>query len=163
MRAREDTSVSHEVVIRAEDAALPTGQGLLDGFRRELVKRYGHFDEAASPSATPADFAPPSGRFLVVYVDGLAVACGGVKRLDASTGEVKRMFVAPAARGRGVSRILLTALEDAARELGYSRMRLDTGREQHEAQGLYPTAGYAEIPDYNGNPYASVWFEKTLG
>lgn len=154
--------MSHEVVIRTEDAALPTGQGLLDGFRQELVKRYGHFDESSSPSATPADFAAPAGRFLVVYVDGLAVACGGVKRLDERTGEVKRMFVAPAARGRGVSRILLAALEDAARDLGYSRIQLDTGSEQHEAKRLYPSAGYTEIADYNGNPYASVWFEKEL-
>jgi GNAT superfamily N-acetyltransferase len=162
MRAREDSSVPHEVEIRAEDAAQPSGQGLLDGFRQELVKRYGHFDEARSPSATPEDFAAPAGRFLVVYVDGRASACGGVKRLDDHTGEIKRMFVTPSARGRGLSRILLGALEDAARDLGYETVRLDTGAEQHEAQALYPSAGYAEIPDYNGNPYASVWFEKRL-
>ena len=64
--------------------------------------------------------------------------------------------------GGGISRILLGALEDAARGLRYQRVQLDTGSEQYEAQKLYPSAGYAEIADYNGNPYASVWFEKEL-
>ena len=151
-----------ELEIRAEDAALPSGQDLLDGFRRELVKRYGHFDEAKSPSARPEDFSPPSGRFLVVYLDGRSVACGGVKRLDATTGEIKRMFVAPRARGRGISRVLLGALEDAARDLGYERVRLDTGAKQTEAIGLYESTDYTPIEDYNQNPYASLWYEKAL-
>jgi GNAT superfamily N-acetyltransferase len=154
--------VSVELEIRAEDAALPSGQDLLDAFRRELVKRYGHFDEAKSPSARPEDFAPPGGRFLVVYLEGRPVACGGVKRLDGETGEVKRMFVAARARGRGISRVLLGALEDAARDLGYVRIRLDTGSKQLEAKALYQSTGYAEIDDYNQNPYASIWFEKAL-
>jgi GNAT superfamily N-acetyltransferase len=162
MRVREHNSVSVEIEIRTEDAAMPTGQGLLDAFARELVKRYGEFDLSRSPSATPADFAAPAGRFLVVYADGRAVACGGVKRLDEQTGEIKRMFVETRARGLGLGRILLGALEDAARDLGYERVRLDTGSEQPEAQGLYPSAGYDAIEDYNHNPYASFWFEKAL-
>ncbi|MGH9067707.1 MAG: GNAT family N-acetyltransferase [Acidimicrobiales bacterium] len=116
------------------------------------------------PSATPTNFSPPDGRFVALYEDGRAVAGGGVKRLDDDTGEIKRMYVVPEARGRGLSRRLLAALEDAARELGYRRVRLDTG--SHDAQAaarrLYPSAGYSEIADYNSNPYASYWAEKWL-
>ena len=72
------------------------------------------------------------------------------------------MFVVPEAQGRGLSRLLLTALEDAARELGYRRLRLDTGDRQPVALHLYVSAGYCEIPDYNGNPYASYWGDKDL-
>jgi GNAT superfamily N-acetyltransferase len=90
------------------------------------------------------------------------VACGAVKRLDQQTGEIKRMFVAPGARGQGVARALLGALEDTARELGYERVRLDTGAKQPHAQALYPSAGYTPIPDYNDNVYASYWYEKVL-
>jgi GNAT superfamily N-acetyltransferase len=68
----------------------------------------------------------------------------------------------PEARGRGWARRLLTALEDAARELGYRRVRLDTGRLQPAALALYPAAGDREIADYNGNPFASYWGEKDL-
>jgi GNAT superfamily N-acetyltransferase len=73
------------------------------------------------------------------------------------------MYVAPQARGQGVARVLLTALEDAARELGYAKVRLDTGPEQPHARRLYESAGYVEIADYNGNPHAGYWAEKPLG
>ncbi|MEA2272469.1 MAG: hypothetical protein QOI98_1177, partial [Solirubrobacteraceae bacterium] len=75
---------------------------------------------------------------------------------------IKRMYVLPEARSRGHARRLLVALEDAARALGYARVRLDTGREQPHAQALYESAGYRTIPDYNDNPYASYWGEKDL-
>jgi GNAT superfamily N-acetyltransferase len=65
-------------------------------------------------------------------------------------------------RGRGLAKVLLEALEDAARDLGYACVRLDTGVHQHAALRLYPGAGYSEIDDYNGNPYASYWGEKRL-
>jgi GNAT superfamily N-acetyltransferase len=162
MAVSEDNAVPVELEIRAEDAAMPAAQDLLDAFARELVKRYGEFDPTRSPSALPADFAAPAGRFLVVYLEGRPVACGGVKRLDDKTCEIKRMFVSPRVRGGGIGRILLGALEDAGRDLGYATVRLDTGSEQPEAQALYPTAGYTEIEDYNDNPYASFWFEKRL-
>jgi GNAT superfamily N-acetyltransferase len=72
------------------------------------------------------------------------------------------MYVVPDARGKGHSRRLLAGLEDAARALGYARVRLDTGIHQPEAKRLYETSGFTEIPDYNDNPYASYWAEKTL-
>ena len=94
---------------------------------------------------------------------GEPVAVGAVKRLDDGLCEIKRMYVAPEARGRGVARALLVALEDAARSLGYARARLDTGPSQPQAKALYLATGYTEIPDYNGNPDASFWAEKPLG
>ena len=72
------------------------------------------------------------------------------------------MYVVPEARSRGHARRLLYALEDAARELGYVRVRLDTGPLQPHARALYESEGYREIPDYNDNPYASFWGEKEL-
>jgi len=127
-----------------------------------MAARYGSFDERATPSATPRDLGPPGGAFLVVYAGGEPAGCGGIKRLAPDTGEVKRMFVAPAARGRGVARALLAELEATARSLGYARLRLDTGDRQPEARALYEAAGYRAIPDYNDNPYAHHWFEKDL-
>ena len=72
------------------------------------------------------------------------------------------MYVTPAARGLGVGRRLLEELEAAAREMGYHRLRLDTGARQPDALGLFRTAGYEEIEDYNGNPFAAHWLEKDL-
>src|SRR3954471_1280752 len=124
----------------------------------------GRLDEdPRSPSATPAGFAPPGGAWVGGYDEERCAVCvGGVKRLDDRTAEIKRMYVLPEARGRGAARALLVALEDAARELGYALARLDTGRSQHHARALYESAGYREIPDYNGNPYASYWGEREL-
>jgi ribosomal protein S18 acetylase RimI-like enzyme len=68
----------------------------------------------------------------------------------------------PGARGRGLGRRLLRALEEAAAELGWHTVRLDTGDQQPDALALFRSAGYREIPDYNANPYASYWLEKRL-
>jgi GNAT superfamily N-acetyltransferase len=163
---RDDSSVprspSLEVEVRRERADEPAGQALLDGFDDEMRARYGDFDKTITPSATPDDMAPPEGAFLVLYASGEPVACGGVKQLAADTGEIKRMFVAADARGHRYGRVLLGALEEAARELGYGRMRLDTGSRQPEGLALYRSAGYREIPRYNDNAYAGYWFEKDL-
>jgi ribosomal protein S18 acetylase RimI-like enzyme len=73
------------------------------------------------------------------------------------------MFVLPEARGAGHGRRLLDALEDAAADLGYHRLRLDTAQSMTTAMAMYRRAGYREIPDYNGNSYATFWGEKDLG
>ena len=113
-------------------------------------------------SAPPADFSPPGGAFLVVYEDGKPVAGGGVKRDEDGVAEIKRMYVAPGVRRRGLGRRLLDALEEEARSLGYARIRLDTGARQPEARAMYERAGYHAVDDYNGNPQASFWGEKVL-
>ena len=129
----------------------------------EMAILYGPIDVPSMPSATPADFAPPHGTFLVGFDDdGAPVCAGGVKRLDDDAAEIKRMYVVPAARGRGLARVLLSALEDAAFRLGYGTVRLDTGPLQPNAQRLYESAGYRAIGNFNANPVAAYWGEKRL-
>jgi uncharacterized protein (DUF952 family)/GNAT superfamily N-acetyltransferase len=136
---------------------------LLEGMVVDLEPLYGRIDGEGTPSAGPDDLWRPHGQLLVGWDEqGTPVCCGGVKRLDASTAEIKRMFVVPDARGRGHARRLLAGLEDAARRRGYDTVRLDTGPKQPHAQAMYEGAGYAPIPDYNANPHASFWGEKSL-
>jgi GNAT superfamily N-acetyltransferase len=111
---------------------------------------------------TPDELAPPHGLFLVGYDAGAPVAIGGLRRLDGEACEIKRMYVVPHARSRGVGRALLAALEGAARELGYTRVRLDAGAEQHHSRALFAATGYRAIPPYNGNHIAVFFGEKEL-
>jgi GNAT superfamily N-acetyltransferase len=136
---------------------------LTDALKREIDARYdGRPGSGAEPAAS--DFEPPDGAFVVGVEDGEPVACGGVRRFDKATAEIRRMYVVPAARGRGLSRQILAALEEEARRLGYELVRLETGHLQPEAIGLYASAGFGPIPRYR--PYVederSVCFEKRL-
>jgi GNAT superfamily N-acetyltransferase len=145
-------------------ADAPPASDLVSAMVEEMSALYGPIDRPDMPSATPADFAPPHGTFLVGFDDdGTPVCGGGVKPLGDGAAEIKRMYVVPAARRRGLARVLLTALEDAARDLGYSTVRLDTGPRQAHAQALYESAGYRSIGNFNANPVASYWGEKELG
>jgi GNAT superfamily N-acetyltransferase len=147
----------------ARPADEPPAADLLAAMVAEMAVLYGPIDLPGMPSATPADFAPPGGTFLVGFDEGGAAVCGGgLKRLDEEAAEIKRMYVVPAARGRGVARQLLTALEDAARDLGYRVVRLDTGPLQAHAQAIYMATGYRAIGNFNANPVASYWGEKRL-
>ncbi len=128
-----------------------------------------HFDaiypgRSARPGSvtTPGEMAPPEGAFLVGYEAGRAIACGGLRRLEDGICEIKRIYVVPDARSRGVGRGLLVALEAAARDAGYERVRLDAGREQRHSRVLFASAGYVEIPPYNANHIADYWAEKVL-
>lgn len=135
---------------------------LLADYQAELAGHGIVLDRTEGGGVGPEELAPPHGLFLLVEVDGRPVACGGVRRLDAGTAEVKRMYVAPAARGRGVARGLLARLEKEGRSLGCRVVRLDTGLHMDAALALYLSSGYREIPDYNGNPHAGHWLEKDL-
>jgi GNAT superfamily N-acetyltransferase len=154
-------TASASIEIRSLDPNDPAARELLAAYRRELVERFGSFDEAGSP-APPGELMAPGGAFLVAYDGERPVGCGGVKRLTSGVGEIKRMYVAPEARGRGHARRLLEAIETAALRLGYERVRLDTAASMPEARALYESTGYRPIADYNGNPYAAFWFEKRL-
>lgn len=129
----------------------------------DLVPLYGRIDIPGAPSATPDEMDAPTGAFLVGWEGELAVCCGGLKRLSDETCEIKRMYVVPEARGRGIASLLLEALEDAGRALGYSLARLDTGPKQPHAQRMYERAGYVAVADFNANPFASFWGEKPIG
>ncbi len=136
---------------------------LLDRYFAELGVRFPEgFDPGRTVAAPGAELVPPHGAFLVARLDGRPVGCGAVRRLDARTAEIKRMWIDPAARGRGVGRRLLAALEDVARSLGCATVRLDTSAHLTEAIALYRSAGYVEIPAYNDNVYAAHWLEKPL-
>ncbi|MFE9206194.1 GNAT family N-acetyltransferase [Micromonospora sp. NPDC007230] len=103
-------------------------------------------------------------RYLVVVAGGRAVACGGIQSLDAETGELKRMYVRPAYRGRGIGRQLLAALEELAFRQGHTTLCLQTGTHLPAAIGLYRSCGYQPIPGYGEyvhNPYR-VCFAKQL-
>jgi GNAT superfamily N-acetyltransferase len=155
---RDDSDVTFD---RA-DAAQPPASELLEAMVSELEPLYGRIDVPQAPSATPADFAPPGGSFLIGYEDGEPVCVGGIKRLPDGACEIKRMYVVPQARGRGLARELLEGLEGEARSLGYELARLDTGPRQPHAERMYRAAGYAEIGNFNANPFASFWGEKRL-
>jgi GNAT superfamily N-acetyltransferase len=146
------------IEFRTVDATRPPASELLAAMVAEMNALYG----APPPPATAADFAPPGGAFVVGFDDDEPVCGGGVKRLPDGAAEIKRMYVVPAARRRGLARALLCALEDTARALGYEIVRLDTGPRQPHAQALYEASGYAPIGNFNANPMAAFWGEKRL-
>jgi GNAT superfamily N-acetyltransferase len=130
--------------------------------RSELNEAYETFDRLDNPPLAPAELRLPEGGYYVGREGTDVVAGGGVRRLGDGVAEIKRMYVCPHARSRGVAAALLRTLEDAARSLGYMSVRLDTGPKQVHAQRLYRNAGYLEVPAYNDNPFACFWGEKTL-
>jgi GNAT superfamily N-acetyltransferase len=140
----------------------PDARALLAAMEAWVAEGWGPTTPDRTSTVTPAEMAPPDGAYVVVREDGRAVAGGGVRRLGDDVCEIKRMFVVPEARGRGHGRRLLSALEDAAGELGYRRVRLDTAQSMTTAMAMYRASGYEPIPDYNGNSYASFWGEKAL-
>ena len=148
--------------LREEGFDGQSAQRLLAGFYAEITGLYPTWTPSSGPSADPADFQPPAGTFVVAYVDEEPVGCGGLKRLDADAAEIKRLYVRPHARRRGIAWRLLERLEETAKAEGYSVVRLDTGAEQPDAVRLFAAAGYREVADYNGNPFARHWFEKRL-
>jgi GNAT superfamily N-acetyltransferase len=119
--------------------------------------------EAEIAAGPPADLTPPDGVLLLARVGGSAAGIGGVRHLDTEIAEVKSMYVVPAHRGGGVGRRIIVELERIAREHGCRATRLDTSRYLTPAVALYRAAGYREVPDYNGNPKADLWFERVLG
>jgi GNAT superfamily N-acetyltransferase len=153
------------VSIEPADPSSDESQGLLAEYFAELVRRFpdGFDPEAGSTTADPAELSPPRGVFLVVREDdGSAVGCGGVKLIDSGTAEIKRMWLHPSTRGRGLGALLLEALEDTARELGAGHGVLDTNATLEAALGMYRRHGWREVPAYNDNPYATHWFAKEL-
>lgn len=114
---------------------------------------------------TPAQVQEGDGAFVIAYLDGVAVGCGAVRRLDETTAELKRMYVDPAVRGRGIGRALVEALEREARELGVARVVLETGTRLMPAVRLYESMGYGPIAlfaEYVLSPDTSRCFGKSL-
>ena len=146
----------------ATDPEQPPASELLAAMREELNDLYETFSRLDNPALHPEELRPPDGVYLVGYDDEVPIAGGGVRRLFDDVGEIKRMYVRPAARARGVAAALLAALEESALSLGYTALRLDTGPKQFHARQLYRSAGFVEVPPYNENPFACYWAEKPL-
>jgi GNAT superfamily N-acetyltransferase len=170
MRIGDDISVpTSPIRIDRSSPTAPEAVVLLADYGAELVARGRPFSPLEPPPGDrpaswvdPHELAPPGGVFLLAHDGALPIGCGGLRTLAPGLGEVKRMYVVPSARRRGVARRILDELEVLARELGHRRVRLDTNAVQPEAVALYHACGYREIADYNGNPYATHWFEKHL-
>jgi GNAT superfamily N-acetyltransferase len=146
-----------EIAVEAPDS--PDARACLAAYFAELDRRFeGGFDPGTKGYSDPED----AGALCLARRDGKAVACGAVKRIDGATAEIKRMWVSPGARGQGVAKALLAALEAEAAKLGAVRIVLDTNKALREAHALYRRAGYREIARFNDNPYAHFWFEKRL-
>jgi GNAT superfamily N-acetyltransferase len=145
----------------------PDVQLLVAQVQQEYVRRYGSQD---SSPIDKAEFDPPNGMFVIATVDGRPAAMGGWRRLDSlqldpatgqrgspalGTAEIRRMYVSPEFRGRGLARAVLAELESTARDRGCGKLILETGLPQPEALALYRSSGYRDVPPfghYAGSP-----------
>lgn len=149
--------------IRREKMTSTVAAAMISALNAELSTRY---PEAGANHfrLNPEEVIEGRGAFLVAYRDGKPLGCGAIRRLDERTAEIKRMYVDPNARGQGIGRMLLGALESEARRLHVGRIVLETGERQPEALALYVSSGFARIPafgEYVGSPL-SVCMEKKL-
>jgi DNA-binding MarR family transcriptional regulator len=151
------------VTVAQTDPRRPEARYCLAAYAAELDRRFdAGFDPVRSIPAEAADLTPPAGLLLVATLHGEPVGCGALKFHDGAPAEVKRMWVAPAARGLGLGRRLLAELEASARAHGVRVLHLETNQTLAEAIALYRSAGYREVPAFNDEAYAHHWFEKAL-
>ncbi|SCX52970.1 N-acetylglutamate synthase, GNAT family [Klenkia marina] len=149
------------LVLRPAGYDDPQVQLLVEAVQQEYVVRYGGRD---AMEVDPGEVLPPRGLLLLAELDGRAVGCGAWRVHDAGTVEVKRMYVAPAARRRGVADRVLAALEQSARTAGHRRVVLNTGDRQPEALALYARAGYTPVAGYGvyADAPGAVFLGKSL-
>ena len=135
--------------VSPENPRSPDAQVLLAQLSRDLAERYPDETDGAG-NFDPDDATVPRGIFLIAWFGGDAVGCGALRPFPAvpGTAEIKRMYVAPTVRGRGIGRELLNELERRARDFGYTRLCLETGVRQPEAVALYQKAGFLPIAKY---------------
>jgi DNA-binding MarR family transcriptional regulator/GNAT superfamily N-acetyltransferase len=152
------------VTIAPCDPELPAAGYCIRAYFDELAGRFdGGFDPARTIPATEAELTPPAGLLLVATLHDEPVGCGALRFRAGAVAEVKRMWVAPAVRGLGLGRRLLTELEARAVAAGADTARLETNGTLTEAIAMYRSAGYREVPAFNDEPYAQHWFSKRLG
>lgn len=156
--AAEPVAAPGPVALRVTAFDDPVARTLVAAVQQEYVRRYGGPDET---QVQPGEFAPPAGLFVVAWQDAEPVGCGGWRRHGRDTAEIKRMYVVPAARGRGLARALLAELERAAAAAGCRRIVLETGEQQPEAVSLYASSGYAPVPPFGR--YADADGARHLG
>lgn len=150
-------------VVEPADPRSEPAMACLRAYYGELARRFAAgFDVSRSRDPDAADMVPPRGTFLLAWSDGLPAGCVGLKGDGSGAAEVKRLWVSPAARGQGLARRLMGAVEDAARDLHIRVLRLDTNSALPEAIALYRKTGWTEIPRFNDDPYPDAFFEKRL-
>lgn len=152
------------VRVEVVDPGGPDAQACLRAYFAELDERFeAGFDPTVSLHPDVADLRPPAGLFVLARLHGEAIGCGALTWQDGgATAYLKRMWVAPGARGLALGRRLLTELEALAASSGATTARLETNRALTEAIALYRSAGYAEVEPFNEEPYAHHWFTKSL-
>jgi DNA-binding MarR family transcriptional regulator/GNAT superfamily N-acetyltransferase len=151
------------VNVDVEDPASAAARFCIEAYFAELDTRFdAGFDPSRSISADVDELTEPAGLLLVARLRGEPVGCGALKLHGRGPAEVKRMWVAPSARGLGVGRRILSELEQRARRRAVGLLRLETNETLKEAGGLYRSAGYVEVDAFNDEPYAHHWFEKRL-
>jgi GNAT superfamily N-acetyltransferase len=151
-----------DATFAAADPAGAEAQAMLRRYLAEIAERIPHGNTGPDDAGAVADYGPPAGVFLLARERHAVVGCGAVRALGPGLGEIKRMWIDPAMRGRGFGGRLLDALEDAARGLGYDRLRLDTHEVLVEAIGLYEAHGYRRIDRYHDHPDPTHFYEKYL-
>ena len=163
---------SDEWSVELASVKSPEALGLLREYFVDVADRYFllHEGRRATPEEietalvdSPShDLAPPTGVFLLGWHEGELAGCAGLRLQDNRTVELTRFFVRPAFRGTGGGRALLAAVDQTARNLGATRIILDTRLDLTEARTLYTKTGYQEIPAYKQDKYAEIWYSKAL-
>jgi DNA-binding MarR family transcriptional regulator/GNAT superfamily N-acetyltransferase len=152
------------VEIAVEDPMTPDARWCFEQYFADLDQRFDSgFDPSISIPADAHELRPPAGLLLLARIRRRAIGCGALKFHSGALAELKRMWVAPDARGLGVGRRLLIELEDRARAAGAALLHLETNRALTEAITLYRHSGFVEVAPFNDEPYADHWFEKRLG
>ncbi len=145
------------------DPADPRAARARGAYYAELARRFpAGFDPGPETALSLDEMRPPRGLFLLALGAGQTLGCVALRPESPGIAEVKRLWVAPEARGLGLAGALMDRIEAEARGLGYRRLRLDTNGTLTEALAFYRRRGWAEIARYNPNPYAEAWFERAL-
>jgi DNA-binding MarR family transcriptional regulator/GNAT superfamily N-acetyltransferase len=152
-----------QVSLEVEDPDSADARWCLEQYYATLAERFEEgFERERALPAGAEEMSPPRGVFLVARLHGEPIGCGGLKGSADAPPDVKRMWVAPRARGLGLGRRLLRELESHARASGARSVRLETNGSLTEAIALYRSSGYVEVPAFNDEPHAHLWFEKRL-
>ena len=164
MRDVERLLTAASVEIRAVDPEHRDSLRCVREYVAELNRRSTRgFDPSVGATALPHEVRPPAGQFFVAYLHDEAIGCGAVKHHHGAPAELKRMWIAPQARGLGLGRRLLETLESCAKQAGAEVAHIETSAVLTEALALYRSAGWVEVPAFNEEPFADHWFEKRLG
>jgi len=151
------------IVIHREDAASQTAAWCFEQYYEELHRRLDTgLDRATLQTSDADEITPPNGVMIVVRRNGQPIGCGCLKRTGPDAVDLKRMWVDPKQRGDGVGRLLLARLLHEAVDLGFDQVRLDSNHRLEEAVGLYRSSGFVEVPAFNDEPHADLWFVRDL-